>query len=92
MYISIFLTVLTSTLTAFLVKNVKNLFYKIIIVGLVSFTVAYVLYWMPAWLGSKDDQYSSWAPLVVGSCFFAGMAGGSLVLLSISWTKRKGRE
>lgn len=92
MYVSIFATILVSILSAFLIKNISNIFYKIIFVGFVSFTVAYVLYWMPVWLGATSDQYASWAPLVIGICFSAGMASGTLVLLSIKWAKQTDRE
>jgi uncharacterized membrane protein len=48
----------------------------------VPFALAYILYWWPVWLGSKDvAQYSAWQFFVVGVWFLAGVASSAVVIV-----------
>ena len=45
---------------------------------LISVAVAYLLYWTPYYLGAPDDQFSTWAPLVI-SVWFVAAAVASVI-------------
>jgi uncharacterized protein (DUF2062 family) len=51
------------------------------IVALVSLVASHALYWLSSWHGSTSDQYSIWAPLVIGIFFCAATLTGGIVLI-----------
>lgn len=89
MFLSVGLTAFVSILAAFLFWKIKSLASRIALVTLASFGTSYALYWLPVLLGAKDDQYSTWAPMVIGICFVAGLIGGGMGLLIVAWLKTK---
>lgn len=89
MLLSIGLTTFASILTAFLCWKLKSLALRIAIIALISFGVSYALYWLPVWRGATDDQYSIWAPMVIGICFVTGLIGGGIGLLVVAWIKAR---
>lgn len=92
MYTYIVLTIFISVIVVYIFRNIESLFLKIIIVALLSFAAPFFLYWSPVWFGAMDDQYASWAPLVIGICFVAGVISGALGLISIMWPRRRGND
>jgi hypothetical protein len=41
---------------------------------------AYSLYWSPVWLGANSSEYWSFAPIVIGTWFAAGVIPSALVV------------
>ena len=89
----VIITVVASILTAiisavFLRGNRVGL--AVALVGAASFAVPYTIYWAPVWIHSSYDQYSLWAPFVIGTSFFFGILFGGIALYISKrlWPKR----
>ena len=42
--------------------------------------LSYSLYWLPTWQGADPFEYSTWAPIFIGSWYIAGAAAASLIM------------
>jgi hypothetical protein len=60
-----------------------------LLVLLISFAIAYCLYWFPAWkTGSDLAQHGAWAPICIVPWFLAGAGASSVVLLLVRSLQR----
>lgn len=71
--------IITETITIALFR-LGNLYLKISIITVVAYTTSYCVYWSPVWFGATDDQYSSWAPMLIHLWFIIGIAAGCVTL------------
>jgi hypothetical protein len=55
------------------------------------FGVAWVLYWLPVWMGNDPSEYSAWAPLFIVPWYGAG-AVASLLIVAIDIVRKGRRE
>lgn len=81
-----------SIISAIITWKLKNIIFRFLITAVVSFSVAYLAYWVPAWLSTGDDQYSSWVRLFIDTWFIVGLVAGSLAVIVTSIIKNKGSK
>jgi len=69
--------------------KINSFILRALIVAAVAYGTAYTAYWSEVWFGATDDQFSSWAPLVINWCFAAGLICGGLALVITTLLRRK---
>ena len=83
------ITVMVSVAAALATWKVRSFVLRAIIVAAAAYGTAYSAYWSEVWLGAKDDQFATWAPLVINGCFGAGVVAGGVALLISTLLRRK---
>ena len=89
MIIYALITVMVTVVAAVATWNIRSFLLRALIVAVVAYGTAYSLYWSEVWFGATDDQFSTWAPLVIYGCFAAGLICGGLVLVITTLLRRK---
>jgi len=81
---------LISIVGAILTIRLKNIIYRFIVTGIVALLAAYLVYWVPAWFGPNDDQYSSWSRLFIDAWLIVGFIAGAFTVTVTSAIKNSG--
>lgn len=61
--------------------KINNIVFRMVIVAISSFISAYLVYWVPVWLNSIEDQHSSLEQLFIQSWSVVGFSVGSLAVI-----------
>lgn len=70
-------------------KKLRSLMIRLSLLAILAYGLSYTLYWYPVWLGANDPQYSTWAPMVIQSCFGIGLVTGLTTIGIIEWLKKR---
>ena len=81
MILGLLLIAFISIVCGIITWNVKNIIIRIAIVGFCSFITAYLVYWVPAWSNSVDEQYLSRKHLFMQSWIVVGFTAGSIAVI-----------
>lgn len=82
-------TALVAVVTAVATWKIRSFLLRALIVAAIAYGTAYSLHWSEVWLGATDDQFSTWASLVIYGCFAVGLVSGGLALVITAVLRHK---
>lgn len=62
--------------------------FNLISAAFISIVLSCLLYWLPVTLGADSSEYWSWAPLVIGVWFVAGIIPSVVIMTILKIRKR----
>jgi hypothetical protein len=89
MIIYALITALVAVVAAVATWKIRSFLLRALIVAALAYGTAYSLYWSEVWLGATDDQFSTWAPLVIYGSFAVGLVCGGFALVITAVLRHK---